>query len=506
MRLLTSDTLTGHRGESGGAEYAGIYELDGEGGSGSQIPRLVNVVTNANGEQITELTRDNGTAGPVLGGVANSYHAISQSGAPVFFTAEPPASGSEAVYARETKESGERETVELSSAECKAEPNCTASQVAEAHYQGAAADGSKVFFTTEQQLLGGPADHTLKLYEYDFEEPGKGVSEHLPTGAHLVQLSVGNVHGAQVAGVIRTSDDGSHVYFVAQGVLTAEANGLSQHAEYGGFNLYGVDTETGVVHFVATLGQSDQQLWTATREPKRGEDEAQTTPDGRFLVFTTHQHLVGEDTNEATGVYRYDFETGDLLWLSQPDPGLAGGEGKSSAIAPLPIAVDGANADIDDWNRAISGCPPGTLEACGIPGAHDGEYVIFSTAEQLAPTDTNKATDVYLWHCRGTCEHPGEATVTLISDGHAAAGVDLGVKGETSWPAMSASGSDIFFFSETALVPGDADELRDLYDARIDGGFPGNTTSQVCSGEACQKSPSPLPTFGSPGSEAFGDG
>jgi hypothetical protein len=59
---------------------------------------------------------------------------------------------------------------------------------------------------------------------------------------------------------------------------------------------------------------------------------------------------------------------------------------------------------------------------------------------------------------------------------------------------MSASGSDIFFATRTALVQQDTDELGDLYDARIDGGFPA-PTEPACSGEACQGSPSPLPSF-----------
>ena len=67
---------------------------------------------------------------------------------------------------------------------------------------------------------------------------------------------------------------------------------------------------------------------------------------------------------------------------------------------------------------------------------------------------------------------------------------------------MSASGSNIFFFTSTALVPQDTDELGDLYDARIGGGVPSAHTNG-CAGEGCQGALEPEPSFGTPGSELF---
>jgi hypothetical protein len=60
---------------------------------------------------------------------------------------------------------------------------------------------------------------------------------------------------------------------------------------------------------------------------------------------------------------------------------------------------------------------------------------------------------------------------------------------------MSASGSDIFFSTHVPLVQQDTDVLGDVYDARIGGGFPA-PREPTCSGEACQGSPSVLPSFG----------
>ena len=51
---------------------------------------------------------------------------------------------------------------------------------------------------------------------------------------------------------------------------------------------------------------------------------------------------------------------------------------------------------------------------------------------------------------------------------------------------MSATGSDIFFETRSQLVGQDTDSLGDIYDARVDGGFPAPTPEPSCAGEACQ--------------------
>lgn len=63
--------------------------------------------------------------------------------------------------------------------------------------------------------------------------------------------------------------------------------------------------------------------------------------------------------------------------------------------------------------------------------------------------------------------------------------------------SLSASGSDIFFTTHTQLVGQDTDSLRDVYDARVDGGFPRPVVALPCAGELCQGSagqPSPAET------------
>ena len=186
------------------------------------------------------------------------------------------------------------------------------------------------------------------------------------------------------------------------------------------------------------------------------------------------------------------------------------GEGLNALVAPVKGRLNGAMANIDDWSRAISGCPKGVSaeegERCP-EGTHDGEYIIFTTREKLQANDMNNALDVYEWHCCSPSEErlAGEGTVRMISDGHASEGVTVGQGAiyETQVAAMSATGSDIFFSTPTRLVGQDTDALRDFYDARVGGGFPAPAAEPSCSGEACQNEKSLLPSFGSAASSLF---
>ena len=91
----------------------------------------------------------------------------------------------------------------------------------------ASTDGSRAFFTDESRLTGEAlAGSGVNLYELEVE------------GEHLVDLTGGHAR-AGVLGVLGASEDGSVVYFVAEGALTgSEENAAGQAAVEGGDNLY----------------------------------------------------------------------------------------------------------------------------------------------------------------------------------------------------------------------------------------------------------------------------
>jgi hypothetical protein len=503
----------------------GLYEVVGLGGSSPEL-RLVNVddsgheIGSNEGTHLGGISEDNGEAHACryLGSEESggSYQAISDDGATIFFTACPSNTegGVNEIYARVDATSTVPSTVDISDPAEEGVSECSrcVTTPTSAVYQGASADGSKVFFTTSQQLLDGDTDTTNDLYEYDFDNP---------PGQKLIQVSAGGAGdltpgvGAQVqGGVVSMSTDGSHVYFVAHGVLTTVPSSEGQVAQADAENLYSWERDAaypqGYTRFVGLLCSgsgksgavtagscpvastaSDSALWEA--EPHL----VQTTPDGRYLVFTTYAQLINAgpetDSDEAQDVYRYDSQTGQLRRVSIAEPSFPASEngntpGMNAAVEPMIYfySHSAALADINDFNRAIS---------------ENGEYIVFHTPEQLQADDTNTGAepgcgekqgagtgcDVYVWH---------EGSVAMVSDGKTARSEET-ADGDAS---VSASGGDVFFFTTTRLVGQDSDQLQDLYDARMGGGFPAPTPESSCSGDACQGSqPSPQ-SFGSPGS------
>src|ERR1019366_5821552 len=104
------------------------------------------------------------------------------------------------------------------------------------------------------------------------------------------------------------SEDGSHVYFVAHGVLTKTPNGQGESAQPGAENLYVFEHDAaypaGRIAFVAQLSEEDLYLWGERPEVKvSGPD---VTPDGRFLVLTSTRDLTSDDTSTARQVFEYD--------------------------------------------------------------------------------------------------------------------------------------------------------------------------------------------------------
>ena len=76
--------------------------------------------------------------------------------------------------------------------------------------------------------------------------------------------------------------------------------------------------------------------------------------------------------------------------------------------------------------------------------------------------------------------------------------------GDDTFLDATPSGNDVFIASREPLLAGDKDELVDVFDTRVDGGF--HEPSQPagsCQGEACQGPPSAPPQFSTPISASF---
>jgi len=375
-------------------------------------------------------------------------------------------------------------------------PCAGASTRAPAEFRGASRDGSKVFFTTTAQLTAADDDEGPDLYMATIgcphSEAGCPLAKREVTSLHLVssdpdQSGAGEKAAAEVQGVVAVSSDGSHAYFVARGDLLGESARAALTAEGralpvpGADNLYVYDATTETTAFVADLcsgversgeaadascptsSGNDQNLWLSDAQ------EAQTTADGRYLVFASYGQLTGDDTDNAKDIYRYDASTDTLARVSLGEAGYDanGNRGDIGGAA-------GATETAGDAKISISGKGSASLshqyELGSRAVSEDGSRVVFETVEPLSPAAVNGLSNLYEWH---------EGVVSLVSGGSATAPVEQAV--------ITPSGRDVFFITTQSLLAQDTDNANDVYDARVGSGFPAVPGSrETCSGDACQ--------------------
>ncbi len=354
-----------------------------------------------------------------------------------------------------------------------------------AQFWAASANGSVVYFTSKAALTKEshtgpePEDPGNDLYRYDLES--RTLTDLTPD-IYNHQPHQGT-DGARVLGVVGASEDGSYVYFVAEGRLT-------EGAPEGEANLYvwhGATAESGSVQFIATLAapspeeqenielmyqgesilyDSDVQDWS--RWPS--ESEAYVTPDGRHLAFVSTEPLAGYENKDKAGeavheVFEYSAEGGQLVCASC-DP---------SGAPPLGSAFIGARLD-ERANTPFH--EPRSL-------SDDGSRLFFSSPDALAGV-AGGSVKVF--------EYEGGA-IQLIS------GAEAG--GEAVFLDASASGNDVFFATRERLAPTDTDELIDVYDARVNGGLPTSSQPSSCEGITCQEPLTQPPSLATPLSASF---
>jgi hypothetical protein len=502
--------------------YAGDVSLYEYVGLGNTTPLLVGVSDGGTvvagktlpaGELISRCGILLGSGSTAAGEAAAGYgygslpsYPVSRNGETVFFTAEACAGGPPVteVFARiDNGQSGARTVAisEPSKEDCSA-CDTEAGVLAGARFAGASADGSKVFFTTAQPLLG--SDTSTNLYEYDFDAPAgeriirvSGEDSTVSNAAAEVELQPYSPVELPVA---KVSEDGSHVYFLANGVLTKTPNGEGESAEAGAHNLYVFERDgaypAGRIAFVARLGPPNHESSEGETVEGRSFSDANVTPDGRFLVFASKRELTPDDTSAGLRqVFEYDAQTGASVRVS------VGQEGFNHDGNVPPIFTMEGNA----VNGA--GIPAPSLGQRAV--SEDGSYVFFESTVGLTPQALDQvvighlneqipaeknhepiyANNVYEYH---------DGRVSLISDGQDL--TDNGSGSNVQLVGTDASGGDVFFSSADVLASEDSSSNRQLYDARVDGGFP-TPVVPMCSGEDCQGALSAAPTLLSPGSE-----
>jgi len=354
-----------------------------------------------------------------------------------------------------------------------------------ARFWTANSDGTKALFSIETSV------DKEDLYEFEaVVKKGK-----IETSVALIAQGFKGMMGA--------SKDLSRIYL-------ASTEDLAAGASAGKPNLYLFNKGSGFRYVTELAGQDVADSHGLATPPSPvasipSKRTARVSPDGLHLVFDSFAPLTGYDNTDISSG-RPDSE------VFVYDATASGGAGELLCISCNP---SGARAKGREVAAGVNG-GPGIWAAAQIPGweyqlhpsnvlAPDGRRVFFESFEGLVLRDTNGKRDVYQWE-RGTspkaCEEIGAelfvksagGCIGLISSGESA--------GDSEFIDASASGSDVFFTTQSSLLPQDYG-LVDVYDARENGGFPSPLPpKEPCDGEACQ-TPAPPPNDPTPSSTTF---
>jgi hypothetical protein len=387
-----------------------LYEWD-EG-----VIRLVTILPNGT-PVVGSLAEDPGS-------VSSRSSVISAEGARVFFTADGN------LYVRVNGE----ETVQLD------QPRGGSGAGGGGSFQAASADGTQAFFTDEASA--GLTSDTAA---------GSGTNLYRYADGRLTDLTPSE--HAQVVRVMGISEDGSYVYFAAEGVLSgSQANERGETAQAGQPNIY--LSHGGTTTFITTLGGTgDPALHGAVR----------VSPNGAFLAFSN-----------SLEIFLYSVASGRLVCASCNPSG-------------EPPSARGGGAAFDDesgWEGQLPFVGEGTPHYLTNSG-----QVFFDTREALLPRDTNGQIDVYEYE---------NGQLSLVSSGTGST--------QSVLIDVSESGSDVFFLGRQSLVPQDSGtEALVIYDARVDGGFAAISSPPACTtADACRTPVSPQPSlYGAPSSQTF---
>jgi hypothetical protein len=282
------------------------------------------------------------------------------------------------------------------------------------------------------------------------------------------------------------SEDGSYVYFVAEGKLAGNYDVVGRSSAQpepseGADNLY--VSHEGAITFIGTLSGEDLCDWTSNTgcnvaepgNPQITGLTARVSGNGRYLAFNSVNQLTGYDNTDAVTkkadeeIFVYEAEAGHLACVSC---NLNGTPSAGGAAIDWP-----AQMDTNAFMRG--GYPQRNVSEAG--------QVFFETSEALlSQQDTNGLRDVYEYE-RGALH--------LISSGTSSA--------PSYFLDATPNGSDVFFTTAQKLLPRDTESTYNIYDARVGGGFPEPPSPAPPCESECKGSAGAPPAFSTPSSTTF---
>ncbi len=452
------------------------------------------------------------------------------------------------------------ETVRLDVAQGAREP-----AVAAAQFQTASDDGSRVFFTDDQRLTAdstaSPTEDKQDLYVF---ETTNGEAESLKGTLTDLTVDANASESADVRGLLPgASEDGSYVYFVADGVL---GNGAAASAVPGDCKFE--TTETGefgtgetcnlyLAHYngtswttayIARLSGDDAQDWNGQAGAELKRLTSRASPNGRYLAFMSDRELTGydnEDVSSKSPGERLDEEV--FLYYAPANLGAEPGALVCASCNPTgarPVGIFDtgytehvSNALLVDepqvWKgRWLAANIPGWTPMVATRALYQSRYLtdsgrlFFNSSDTLVPEDVDGTEDVYEYEplgvggCDGAASgssafKPAHTVVVEGGQGEEPAGcVGLISSGSSSEESVfldaSESGGEVFFLTAVKLAPQDYDTSLDVYDAHECTASspciapPAEAPPPCTTPEACRAPSGSQPAiFGAPSSQTF---
>lgn len=432
-------------------------------------------------------------------GKGSTRNAVSSDGSRVFWSPGEAYTlsgiGTLALYVRDT---GAEESARLD----VVQPGATGAGEPHPAFQGASADGSVVFFTDSQQLTTDASPEGRDLYRCALGNVGGSLGCETLTD---ISVSNGGGESADVRDVIvGLSDDGTQIYFVADGILDGNSSSEGESATAGEPNLYAWSQSNGI-RFVATLDSDDATDWGVGVGAIYGytaEKSATVSPSGRYVVFMSKRSLIGYDNQDPRNgealeeAYTYDAFTDKVVCLSCNPSGGSNAGMKMSRDLFAGVTTDPRNLWNGKWVAATlpeaAESEPFSYSFYWPRAVLDNGRAFFNSMGSLVPADSNGAWDVYQYEPFGVGDctklsgdagqvQSGDGCVSLISSGAA--------ERPSAFLDASQNGDDVFFLSSGQLSALDQDSEVDVYDARVDGKATVLNPQSECLGQACQSSP-----------------
>lgn len=379
----------------------------------------------------------------------------------------------------------------------------TAETPANRVFEGASADGTKVFFSTSEKMIGngataGDRDSATDIYRYDTTTDSLALvsvadqtcSAAVPNPCDDNASNTGATN-TSTAKFSTLSPDGSHVFFVTGDVLSPDdVDGVQ--------SLYVRELSVGRTRYIAPAGSG---ATTALNGADVGTSTATSLVGNAGAAYFEQRPIkVSDDGTVAAFALKTDVD-------------LPAGRGGADADGQYDIFVwtegdglrrvrQGAAPDANTTTVPALGCitPPMIANSAARTGvcpamSSDGKMIFVQTADTLSPQDTDAGfADVY-------AVDSTDGSVSLVS----AAG---DAPFASTYYDNSATGDDVFFLTQEALDPSrDTDGgWTDLYDARVGKVFPPLPAPPTpCDplGATCEGPVAAPPTISAPVSSLF---